>query len=55
MIRLVIAGGKPVIIEAKLDSDFKVSPAQIRGSNYIEDKVDHFQFTIKSDRHGLQP
>ena len=27
--QVVLAGGKPVIIEAKLDSDFKVSPAQI--------------------------
>jgi aspartate aminotransferase len=27
--QVAIAGGKPVIIEAKLDSDFKVSPAQI--------------------------
>jgi aspartate aminotransferase len=27
--QVVLAGGKPVIIEAKLDSEFKVSPAQI--------------------------
>ena len=27
--QVILAGGKPVIIEAKLDSDFKVSPGQI--------------------------
>jgi aspartate aminotransferase len=30
--QVVLAGGKPVIIEAKLDSDFKVSPGQIESA-----------------------
>jgi len=30
--QVLLAGGKPVIIEAKLDSDFKVTPGQIEGA-----------------------
>ena len=42
MIRLLLAGGKPVIIEAKLDSDFKVSPGQIEAAITPQDKADYF-------------
>src|SRR5512137_1005254 len=30
--QVIIAGGKPVIIEAKLESDFKVSPEQVEAA-----------------------
>ena len=30
--QVILAGGKPVIVEAKLESDFKVSPAQIEAA-----------------------
>ena len=51
MIRLVIAGGKPVIIEAKLESDFKVSPAQIEAA--ITSKTRLIIFNSPSNPTGM--
>ena len=30
--QIIIAGGKPIVVEAKLESDFKVSPEQIESA-----------------------
>ncbi len=52
--QIIIAEGKPVIIEAKLENDFKIRPEQLEAAITSQDQVNYIQFSIKSDRDGLQ-
>ena len=49
--QVVLAGGKPVIIEAKMDSDFKVSPGQIE--NAITSRTRLIIFNSPSNPTGM--
>jgi aspartate aminotransferase len=49
--QVVLAGGKPVIVEAKLESDFKVSPAQIEAA--ITSKTRLMIFNSPSNPTGM--
>ena len=49
--QVVLAGGKPVIVEAKLESDFKVSPSQIEAA--ITSKTRLMIFNSPSNPTGM--
>ncbi|MBK8884459.1 MAG: pyridoxal phosphate-dependent aminotransferase [Bacteroidales bacterium] len=49
--QVIIAGGKPVIIEAKLESDFKVSPEQVEAA--ITPKTRLILFNSPSNPTGM--
>ncbi len=51
--QIILAGGKPVVVEALLENDFKISPSQLEVGNYRQDKAYNFQFSLESDRDGL--
>ncbi len=39
--QVILAGGKPVIVEAKLESDFKVSPEQLEAAITPKTRLDN--------------
>ena len=43
-----LCGGKPVIVDTKIENDFKITPDELEKAHYKKHKMVHYQFTRQS-------